>query len=67
MSFYDPILETLDRDVIGRKQEEGFRRLMAALEGNPFYRAKLEAAGKSASDVQDLKDLASLPFGTYND
>ncbi len=64
VSFYDSTLETLDRDAIGRKQEEGLRRLMAALDGNSFYRAKLEAAGKSASDVQTLKDLASLPFTT---
>ncbi len=38
VSFYDSTLETLDRDIIGRKQEEGLRRLLAVLEGNPFYR-----------------------------
>ena len=67
VSFYDPAGETLDRDAIRRVQEEKLRRLLIVTQDNPFYTAKLADAGKSASDVKTLRDLAELPFTTKSE
>ena len=66
-SFYDRARETLDRNAIHRLQEEKLRRLMVAIQDNPFYTAKLATAGKSASDVKTLRNLDELPFTTKSE
>jgi phenylacetate-CoA ligase len=67
VSFFDPARETLDREAIRRLQEEKLRRLMAAVEDNPFCTAKLASAGKRPSDVKTLRDLDELPFTTKSE
>ena len=55
-------VETLERAALERLQLDKLRSQVALiLEANPFYRAKLEAAGiRHAADVGSLADLPRL-------
>jgi phenylacetate-CoA ligase len=58
---------SLDRGGIRRIQEEKLLSLMHALDGNGFYREKLEASGTKPSNVETLRDLKDVPFTTKSE
>ena len=63
--YYEPELETIDRDELRSRQEELLRRQVARChERSALYRSKLAEAGAEPGDVRGLDDLARLPVVT---
>jgi phenylacetate-CoA ligase len=60
--YWSPEQETAGPEEIARWQRESLRRLMTRCARVPHYRAALDSAGLSATDVRDVDDLAAVPF-----
>lgn len=57
--------ERLSRDELEQRQLDRVRHLLnEVVAGNPFWRAKLQAAGFQAADVATLADFQQLPLTT---
>ena len=65
-SYLDPFVETIGRDALEQIQVKKLELMLGpVLRDNPFYRAKLRAAGlQSAADFRSLESLHALPFTT---
>jgi len=60
--YWNPILETLDRERLEALQLAKFQRLLAwAYERSRFHRALYQAAGLEPGDVKSLADVARVP------
>lgn len=61
-------IESADRSAIRDHQAERLRETVErAYENVPFYRDKLDAAGVSPADIQDVDDVRQLPMTTKED
>jgi len=61
--FFDRKLETMPRDALQQYQQRRFRKMMEqVLKSNPFYRAKLHAAG--IRRPPSPKSFTDIPFTT---
>jgi phenylacetate-CoA ligase len=61
--YWEPELETLSRDALGRLQLERLREHLAfAYANSPYYRSAFDSAGASPSKLRHLEDLARFPF-----
>ncbi|KPN31060.1 long-chain-fatty-acid--CoA ligase [Halolamina pelagica] len=61
-------IESADRSEIRELQAERLRETVErAYENVPFYRDKLDAAGVSPADIQDVDDVRQLPMTTKED
>ncbi|MFQ5466593.1 MAG: phenylacetate--CoA ligase family protein [Kiloniellaceae bacterium] len=62
--YFDPFMETLDRESLARIQLQRFREAASqVLGGNAFYRAKFRKAGlENAADLRTFDDFRRLPF-----
>ena len=66
-TFWNPQIETMDRQRMRALQEERFLSLIRwAYKKTPFYRRKFDEAGLSPSQIRSLDDIVKIPF-TYKD
>jgi phenylacetate-CoA ligase len=62
MPYFDQATETLPREALRGCQLQKLQAMLAELWGrNPFYTARLKAAGAEPGDIRSLDDLARLP------
>jgi phenylacetate-CoA ligase len=59
---FNPELETLGREALGRRQLEGLRRTLEYVRANPAYHARLDRVEPAA--ISSLDDWRRLPFLT---
>jgi phenylacetate-CoA ligase len=60
--YWNPVLETMDRDRLAALQLRKFQRLLAwAYERSRFHRALYQAAGLEPGDIRTLADVARVP------
>lgn len=68
MPYFDAASETLPRAELEALQARKLQALLAEVwERNPFYTARLRAAGVAPGDISRLDDLARLPLTTKHD
>ncbi|MCC6188265.1 MAG: phenylacetate--CoA ligase family protein [Anaerolineales bacterium] len=68
MPYFQPTIEQLDRDRLRALQIKKLRALLDGVWGhNPFYTAKLRAAGLAPGDIRSLADMAQLPLTTKHE
>ncbi len=66
--YWNPVLETLDPELLRELQLAKFRRVLAwVYERSPMYRRKYEAAGVRPDDVRTWEDVARVPLVTKDD
>jgi phenylacetate-CoA ligase len=66
--IWNPDYESMDRPSLTRLQGERLGRLVDHLYRRvPFYRKKMDAAGVKPRDIQDVADIARLPFTTKDE
>ncbi|HVP18538.1 MAG TPA: phenylacetate--CoA ligase [Spirochaetia bacterium] len=66
--IWNPDCETLDRPGLNGLQGERLGRLVDVLFRRvPFYRRKMEEKGVKPGDVQEIGDIAKLPFTTKDE
>jgi phenylacetate-CoA ligase len=60
--------ETLSREALEKVQLDRLKSTVERIHNAvPYYRAKMDEAGVSPSDINDIKDLRRLPFTTKED
>ena len=66
--YFQEDIETASRESIEKVQEDGLKDVVKRVYENvPFYRKKMEEAGVTPNDIQNLKDISKLPFLTKDD
>ncbi|MEW6266249.1 MAG: phenylacetate--CoA ligase family protein [Thermodesulfobacteriota bacterium] len=61
-AYWNPYLETLDRERLERLQLKKFKRILTwAFERSPFYRELYQSAGLKPEDIRTLADVAKVP------
>src|SRR4030042_5625950 len=59
--YWNPLIETLPREKLGRIELKRFRELLQwSKENSPFYRRKLH--GIDPEDIRSLEDVAKVPM-----
>ncbi len=63
VKYFDPSVETLDREQLQHLQFEKLQGLLLSIYGkNQFYTEKLDSAGADPRDIRCPNDLAQLPW-----
>ena len=63
--FYDPEIETMDRDKLENLQLERFKwQMRRCYQNSQFYREKFDEAGVKPEDIKTLADLIRVPVVT---
>ncbi|MFA5449808.1 MAG: phenylacetate--CoA ligase [Clostridia bacterium] len=66
--YYNQKLECLTADEKRELQSQRLVALVSKVYNNvPYYRAKMQAAGVSTSDIKSIDDIVKLPFTTKQD
>lgn len=66
--YWNPHLETLDRETLENLQLYKFRRVLKHVyDASPMYRRKYQAAGLRPEDVRSFDDIGRVPFLTKED
>lgn len=60
--YWNPYLETLDRELLRQRQLEKFRRIFAwTYTNSPFYGRLYKEAGIEPGDIRSFEDIARVP------
>ena len=65
--YFNPEMETLDRDGIRALQTERLRMTLRHCMNSGFYRTRFQEYGLSVNDIRTLDDLHKIPFTTKAD
>lgn len=65
--YFNPEMETLDRDGIRALQTERLRLTLRHCMNSGFYRTRFQEYGLSVDDIRTLDDLHKIPFTTKAD
>jgi phenylacetate-CoA ligase len=66
--YWNPMLETLDRERIQALQFHKFKRLLTwVYERSPLYRRKFDGAGVKPEDIRTWGDISRVPLLTKDD
>lgn len=65
--YFNPEMETLDRDGIRALQTERLHSTLRHCMNSPFYRNRFREHGISVDDIRTLEDLRKIPFTTKAD
>jgi phenylacetate-CoA ligase len=68
MAYFQKEIECMDREEIQKIQLERLKwQVKRVYENVPMYKERMDEAGVKPEDIQELKDLAKLPFTTKQD
>lgn len=68
MAYFQKEIECMDRKEIQKIQLERLKwQVKRVYENVPMYKERMDEAGVKPEDIQELKDLAKLPFTTKQD
>lgn len=65
--FFNPELETMDREQIEKLQLERLKTTVEHCMHSAFYKQKFKEAGLEPGDIQSLDDIRKIPFTTKQD
>jgi phenylacetate-CoA ligase len=65
--FFNPELETMDREQIEKLQLERLKTTVEHCMHSAFYKQRFKEAGLEPGDIQSLDDIRKIPFTTKQD
>ena len=65
--FFNPELETMDREQIEKRQLERLKTTVEHCMHSAFYKQRFKEAGLEPGDIRSLDDIRKIPFTTKQD